>query len=782
MFKFSLHKLFLATFFVLLPKMFFAQIIFTESQIKAAYIYNFAKEITWPDEQQIDTFKIVIFSLNPDIYEYLKAAAKNKTVHGHPIKVYNDVDLKHVLDLNPQIIYVDPTFNPQIKQIYQNLKNRNILLVTDNLETSTYTMINFLNYGNKIIFKINMQNLTDQHLTVSEDIKVYGGTVYDIIPIFNDKERELKNMQKRLDIEKRKLDSLSRLYVRQESIFRKQMDQLHEKLELKQDSVEETSNKLDSLRNVLMVQEDKLAARSREIDQKRAVVYKLQKEIITKRKLYDSLVSEVLQNQKIIENQKNYISRYEREVRHQSRQIFWLNAFVTLLLLTLVIIFYFFFQNRKMANDLKKKNKEIEAQTEEQKQLIKELEKLSLVVRETDNVVFILDARGTIQWINDAFQKRYGLKVDDYVGKNIRELGTMNNEQLIDSWDKCVNNKISVEYESEIHLKDGRKVCVQVSLTPILNYAKEVEQVIAINTDISKLKKIQNEMERVNKLLVEQQKVLWKQKREIEEKNKLINSSLEYAKTIQNAILPPHNEIVKYFKEYFIIYRPMQIVSGDFYWLDSIDAGGKQYTFVVVADGTGHGVPGAFISLISERLIDEAIFMRNLYQPKDILHYMDNEINRLITKDDSWEVPITGVDLILMRIEKIEDNNYEIVFAGAKRPLVYYIPGARDLEYFRTTRRSISSMMFDEYKQIEFEEYTVNVPKNTIFYLYTDGYVDQICHAYKKRIGTNRFLALIRQNVDRPLQEQRQILEKYLDSCLVGEVQRDDITIFTFRI
>ncbi len=751
----------------------------TEPQIKSAYLYNFAKEITWPNQSQLDTFKIALLTYNNAIYNILKGAEGQKKVKNLPLAVYQSIDLFTLLEHNPQILYVSREFNPQMKFIYSSIRGKKILLVTDELDRIIYTMINFYKEKNRILYKVNKENLTAEGFVPSEDLLVYGGTVYDIMDIFKDKERELELTRWKLRRERIRLDSLKRVYQHQESLFIQQQEKYREALKMKEDSVKDISATLDSLRRLINAQESVLTLSAAQIDKKQREINQLKQQIDLKAEIYNEQIKQIEENRRIIEQQQKSINIYKQLVIEQRRRIIYLVLLLVVLVVFSILIIRFFLINKKMAKELERKNREFEAQAEEQMQLIEELEKLSIVARETENVIFILDKNGKILWVNEAVEKKYKMPQSEFIGKTIPEVSALG-PKAYSYFKKCINDKITVSYEINIKLPDGSDMWVQTTLTPIFNGQGEIEKVVAIDTDITNIKAAQKEIEDINRVLLDQQKKLVEQKQEIEEKNALIQSSLEYALTIQDAILPKDSEIRQYFSDYFIIYRPMQIISGDFYWLGS-PPDKREYVYAVVADGTGHGVPGAFISLISERLLDEAIKMLGIESPKEILKFMDREIDKLIVKDDAWEAPVTGVDLILLRIRQLNQQEFEVTFSGAKRPLVYYIPGANDLEYIRTTRRSLSNPLLID-MPVDYEEYTVIVPKDTVFYLYTDGYVDQVCHDTQKRIGTKRFLRLLWTIRNLSFSDQKYALEEYLDNCLKNEVQRDDITIWAIKL
>ncbi len=202
--------------------------------------------------------------------------------------------------------------------------------------------------------------------------------------------------------------------------------------------------------------------------------------------------------------------------------------------------------------ELHQQNEEITAQKEELERINLMLEKLSIVASETDNAVIIMDKDGNFEWINDGFTRLYGYNFDEFIsklGKNMFEAST--NKDIQNILEKAKTEKISVTYESNTNTKNGEIIYVQTTLTPIIDINNKIVKFVAIDTDIRKIKEAERE--------------IIKQKDELKIKNEMIHGSIRYAQTIQTAILPIKQNIDKCFDN-FIIFRPKDIVSGDFYW------------------------------------------------------------------------------------------------------------------------------------------------------------------------------------------------------------------------
>jgi len=409
--------------------------------------------------------------------------------------------------------------------------------------------------------------------------------------------------------------------------------------------------------------------------------------------------------------------------------------------------------------NLLQQKEEILAQAETLENYAKELEKLSIVASETDSAVMIMDEKGNFEWINDGFTRLYGYQFEDFIytlGKNIFEVSS--NQDIKDILNKCRNQKISVIYESQTRAKNGEIIWVQTTLTPILNHIEQITKFVAIDSDIRKLKDAEIE--------------IIKQKDELSEKNEHITSSINYAQTIQNAILPINENIDKQF-ENFVIYRPKDIVSGDFYWYSEIE----NYIFISVLDCTGHGVPGAFMSMIGNTLLNEIVNSKKIFETNNILTKLDELVKVSLRQEHSDNND--GMDVCLCRIEKIE-NTTIVNFTGAKRPLLIYKQGFTEIFSLKGNRKSIGGMTIKRNVE-DFISNEILFENTGIIYLSSDGYCDQN-NFDRYKFGPTKLHNLLINNIEKTMLEQKIILENSMDNWMNGEKQRDDITLVGIKI
>ncbi|NOQ26608.1 MAG: SpoIIE family protein phosphatase [Bacteroidales bacterium] len=266
------------------------------------------------------------------------------------------------------------------------------------------------------------------------------------------------------------------------------------------------------------------------------------------------------------------------------------------------------------------------------------------------------------------------------------------------------------------------------------------------------------------------------QKNKIEEQrdklnlqNQNINASIQYAQNIQRAILPVQNQISNLF-ESFIIYRPKDIVSGDFYWFTQIN----NTAFLAAVDCTGHGVPGAFMSMIRNSHLNEIVIEKQITDPAKILTLLNEKIIVSLRQNETENKD--GMDVCFISINL--DSN-EITFSGAKRPLYIYKTKTSQFDEIKGDRISIGGV--NKKANEEFSNHKIKVLKGDILYLSSDGLTDQN-NSERKRFGRNKLKEIILNNVVEPMEVQKEILEEALHEFQQDEEQRDDITLIGIKI
>ena len=279
---------------------------------------------------------------------------------------------------------------------------------------------------------------------------------------------------------------------------------------------------------------------------------------------------------------------------------------------------------------------------------------------------------------------------------------------------------------------------------------------------------------RDNKILQQQKEEITLQRNRLDLQNKKITDSIYYGLRIQNAMLPNIN-LMKSVFEMFLMYRPKDIVSGDFYWYYETTQNSKTYRFVAIVDCTGHGVPGAFMSMIGNRLLSEINRDKNNLSPSVILSEMSNHLKNDLNQDNRKNSD--GMDVALCRISLLPDNNFEVTYAGAKRPLYYYSRELAKFEILEGTNKTIGSLN----DSISFSETTVNLKKDDLILMFSDGIIDQP-NDERDRFGTERLLRIATKNINSSMDEIHVAIETSFNNYLETQEQRDDITLIGLKL
>ncbi|HMV99100.1 MAG TPA: two-component regulator propeller domain-containing protein [Acidobacteriota bacterium] len=264
---------------------------------------------------------------------------------------------------------------------------------------------------------------------------------------------------------------------------------------------------------------------------------------------------------------------------------------------------------------------------------------------------------------------------------------------------------------------------------------------------------------------------LERRSREIQEKNSQIIDSILYAERIQQAILAYRKRIGQSLSEYFILFRPKDIVSGDFYWFHYVDG----ISIIAVVDCTGHGVPGAFMSMIGNSLLSQIVIENQVHDPAQILELMHVGIRKALKQDADDAESQDGMDVAVCRIDPLQ---HTIIFAGAKRPL-YYINGGGELIEVKGDRKSVGGKQKET--QRKFTNQTIPIQKEVTVYLASDGFSDQAGETSRK-FGTRRFKELLQSTSGYSLEVQYHALIEELEAHQGTEPQRDDITVVGVRV
>lgn len=299
----------------------------------------------------------------------------------------------------------------------------------------------------------------------------------------------------------------------------------------------------------------------------------------------------------------------------------------------------------------------------------------------------------------------------------------------------------------------------------------EVELLARVNSAlqiVSSYKKILQQKEEIEEKSQELEFAL----REIEKKNENIMSSIKYAKRIQDAMLPQVIQLQNFIPDLFILFRPRDVVSGDFYWFTERN----NYMMLAAVDCTGHGVPGAFMSMLGETYLNQIVNIMGQTDPGEILNTLHHSIKSALKQDRTENRDGMDASLVVLNPER-----NKIKFAGARNPLVYI--NKNELEVIKGNKYSIGGK--DDLREgiKDFETHEIALPEaQTTFYIYSDGYQDQFSINMQSKFMAKRYRKLLKKIHKYPMPEQLKILEHILEDWMRGTKQVDDILIIGFRV
>lgn len=270
---------------------------------------------------------------------------------------------------------------------------------------------------------------------------------------------------------------------------------------------------------------------------------------------------------------------------------------------------------------------------------------------------------------------------------------------------------------------------------------------------------------KANAIISKQKEEVTQQKIIVEEHQKEILDSIHYAKRIQNTLLA-HKEFVDYYiPNNFIYFNPKDIVSGDFYWATKKN----NYFYFAVCDSTGHGVPGAFMSLLNIGFLSEAINEKNIIEPARVFNYVRDRLVTSISKDGQKD----GFDGILLRINLV---TREMIYTAANNSPVVISNG--EIKHLKADKMPVG---YGERKE-DFSQHKIEITKGDILYLYTDGYADQFGGPKGKKFKYKQLNELLLDLSQKSLNEQSSTLEKQFNAWKGNLEQVDDVCIIGFKL
>ena len=283
--------------------------------------------------------------------------------------------------------------------------------------------------------------------------------------------------------------------------------------------------------------------------------------------------------------------------------------------------------------------------------------------------------------------------------------------------------------------------------------------------------KVNLALEEKNKIIEDQKYTVEKQKQIVEEQNKDITDSIKYAERIQQAILPPDQLSFSLLPQSFVYYKPKDILSGDFYWIEKRN----DLIFVAAADCTGHGVPGALISIVNYNLLNKAVLEKDLNDPADILNYVNNQLTIALHQSFQESSVKDGMDISLCIINT---KTLTMTFAGANNPI--YIIQHNELLQLNANKFPVGS--FVEEKINSFTSQSVQLQKGDLVYLFSDGYADQFGGKEGKKFKYKQFKESLFEIHQMEMSDQQKLLIDKFNAWKSNLEQVDDVLVIGIRI
>ena len=257
--------------------------------------------------------------------------------------------------------------------------------------------------------------------------------------------------------------------------------------------------------------------------------------------------------------------------------------------------------------------------------------------------------------------------------------------------------------------------------------------------------------------------------KEIESKNTLITDSIRYAESIQNAILPDKEFMKKEMPEHFVLFKPKDIVSGDFYWVKKI----RNFLIIAAVDCTGHGVPGAFMSMLGTSFLNETVSKAKFDKANEILERLRKMVKISLKQTGKDIEQRDGMDMALCILDL---DNKEMQYAGAYNPL-YLIRNGELIEY-KADRQPIGF----HYVEKEFTNHVIRLQEGDAIYIFSDGFYDQLGGELNKKFLSKNFKSLLLEINKESMDQQKDLLEKTLREWMKNMEQIDDILVMGIRV
>lgn len=370
-----------------------------------------------------------------------------------------------------------------------------------------------------------------------------------------------------------------------------------------------------------------------------------------------------------------------------------------------------------------------------------------------------------------------GMKGDEFLSivhqKSKKTLNILLTGQAdADAVGRALNSARLYRYISKPWDESDLVMTIKEALRSFMQDSTIEEQKLELEKYVVQLKEYNETLEqKVHERTVElfgKNEILEQQKNKIETQKNDLTTSIHYARQIQSAIFPKKDILIRDLPEHFILFKPLDIVSGDFYWF-------KQFNnsiFIAASDCTGHGVPGAFMSILGITSLNEIVYAAKTISTGEVLNQLRNNVKKTLGQSQNNSTIRDGMEMALCKVDFEEQM---IQFSGAFRPM-YMI---RDNQLMEIKGDNMPIGIYDE--EMPFTNVEMPFKKDDIIYLFSDGYVDQIGGIERKTFKSKRFKELLLHIHRLPMNEQMNLLERNIEEWQGDIEQIDDILIIGIR-
>ncbi|MCE3297269.1 MAG: 7TM-containing protein involved in signal transduction [Crocinitomicaceae bacterium] len=374
----------------------------------------------------------------------------------------------------------------------------------------------------------------------------------------------------------------------------------------------------------------------------------------------------------------------------------------------------------------------------------------------------LIDHNWRYVYVNEAAAKHGQSKKDILFDKTMMELYPgIEQTGMFKTLEKCMKERTSSKIENEFTYPNGEKAWFELRIEPVS------EGLFILSVDITARKKAEQELRNMNESL---EKLVEERTAELNVRNKDLMDSIVYAKRIQDAQLPPMEEILAAFPDCFVLHKPKDIVSGDFYFFHQ----NEKAAYIASVDCTGHGVPGALMSVLGAEKLDDAL--TKVSDTGSILQHLNKSVKFSLRQSNSEDPTRDGMEVALCSVNREQQL---LQFSGANRPLWIIRHNAGILEEVEPTKHGIGGFTDEEQT---FERREIPYKPGDCFYIFSDGYAHTFSGLEGKKLKSKKFKELLLEIRHEPMVQQGRLLEEFIDNYKKETGQVDDILVIGFRL